>query len=192
MTKGEAKAAALRWLDEATVGGRAADSDELADYQNRMDTLIDGALRQLAVRFPLENVWETKAAEEVTLPEDFYALETVLCRGSDEDWRECSEARRVGKKVFLLPKDAAETLRFYYQRLPQSVKPDAEDDTMLDVAAGAEDLLALRLAADALAGMEEKSAAYARLDARFQSAALERMTQDHRRIRIETRYGGLE
>ena len=169
MTKGEAKAAALRWLDEATVGGRAADSDELADYQNRMDTLIDGALRQLAVRFPLENVWETKAAEEVTLPEDFYA-----------------------KKVFLLPKDAAGTLRFYYQRLPQSVKPDAEDDTMLDVAAGAEDLLALRLAADATAGMEEKSAAYARLDARFQSAALERMTQDHRRIRIETRYGGLE
>ena len=174
------------------MGGRAADSDELADYQNRMDTLIDGALRQLAVRFPLENVWETKAAEEVTLPEDFYALETVLCRGSDEDWRECSEARRVGKKVFLLPKDAAETLRFYYQRLPQSVKPDAEDDTILDVAAGAEDLLALRLAADATAGMEEKSAAYARLDARFQSAALERMTQDHRRIRIETRYGGLE
>ena len=191
MTKGEAKAAALRWLDEATVGGRAADSDELADYQNRMDTLLNGAVRQLAARFPLETMWETEAKAEVTLPEDFYALETVFCRGSDGNWQECSEARRVGQKVFLLQESAVGTLRFYYERLPQNVEPDAEDDAVLDIASGAEDLLALRLAADATAGMEDKAAVHARLDARFQSAAPERMTQDHRRIRIETRYGGL-
>lgn len=192
MTKGEAKAAALRWLDEATVGGRDAGSDELADYRNRMDTLLNGAVHQLAVQFPLETVWETEAAAEITLPENFYALETVLCRGSDGNWKECSAARRVGQKTFLLPENAAGVLRFYYERLPQSIAPDAEDDTALDIAPGTEDLLALRLAVDAAAGMEEKPAVYARLNARFQSDALERMTQqDHRQTGIETLYGGL-
>lgn len=192
MTKGEAKAAALRWLDEATVGGREADSDELADYKNRMDTLLDGAVRGLAAQFPLEAVWETEAAAEITLPQDFYELGTVLRRTPDGGWKECDEARRVGEKTFLLPENPAGTLRFYYNRLPQSVATDAEESAMLDLAAGAEDLLALRLAADVTAGMEEKSGVSAMLDGRFQSAALQRMTQQKNyRTQIETRYGGL-
>lgn len=192
MTKGEAKAAALRWLDEATVGGREADTDELADYKNRMDTLLGGAVRQLAVLFPLGAVWETPAAPEITLPDDFYELEAVLFRTEDGGWRECSDAQRVGEKTFLLPEDASGTLRFYYDRLPRSIAADAEDSEALDLACGAEDLLALRLAADVTAGVEEKSAVSALLDTRYQNAALERMTQRrNRRVQIETRYGGL-
>lgn len=191
MTKGEAKAAALRWLDEATVGGREADGDELADYKNRMDTLLNGALRQLAAQFPPQAVWETDAAPQITLPEDFAAAEAVFCRAADGSWRECADARRVGQRTLLTAENGG-TLRIYYERLPQSVAPDDEDDTALDVAPGAEDLLALRLAADVTAGMEDKSAVHARLALRFREAASERLTQrDHRRIRIETRYEGL-
>lgn len=56
MTKGEAKAAALRWIDEATVNGRDPGIGELADYRDRMDHLLDGVLNALAVSFPLSGV----------------------------------------------------------------------------------------------------------------------------------------
>ncbi len=191
MTKGEAKAAALRWLDEATVGGREADSDELADYKNRMDTLLDSAVQQLATQFPLCAVWESEGSSEITLPEDFYELETVLSQTQQGIWCEFSGMQRVGQKTFLLEQGAG-LLRFYYHRLPQHIAPDDEDSTVLDLAPGTEDLLALRLAADVTAGTEEKSGVSTMLDARFQNAALNRMTQwQNHRTRIETRYGGL-
>ena len=53
MTKGEAIAIALRWIDEATVGGYAADSDEIADYKDRMATLLNNVLQFMASQFPL-------------------------------------------------------------------------------------------------------------------------------------------
>ena len=53
MTKGEAKAAALRWIDEATVNGRDPGAGELADYRDRMNYLLDGVLNALAISFPL-------------------------------------------------------------------------------------------------------------------------------------------
>lgn len=56
MTKDEAKAIALRWIDEATVNGRATGREEVADFRDRMDYLIEGVLHALAAVFPLNGV----------------------------------------------------------------------------------------------------------------------------------------
>lgn len=56
MTKNEAKEAALRWIDEATVNGSEPVSGELEDYRDRMDYLLDGVLNGLAAIFPLSGV----------------------------------------------------------------------------------------------------------------------------------------
>lgn len=53
MTKGEALEGALRWIDEATVGGNAADHDEVADLKDRMAVLLDGVLQFLGTQFTL-------------------------------------------------------------------------------------------------------------------------------------------
>ena len=54
MTKNEAKEAALRWIDEATVNGSEPVSGELEDYRDRMDYLLDGVQAALAAAFPLD------------------------------------------------------------------------------------------------------------------------------------------
>ena len=51
MTKQDAKAGALRWIDEATVNGHAVAAEELADFRDRMDYLIGGVLAELGVLF---------------------------------------------------------------------------------------------------------------------------------------------
>lgn len=56
MTKNEAKEAALRWLDEATVNGSEPVSGELEDYRDRMNYLLDGVVNGLAAIFPLSGV----------------------------------------------------------------------------------------------------------------------------------------
>lgn len=192
MTKKEIKEAALRWIDEATVGGRKADTDELADYKDRMNVLLNGAIRQVAVYFPLYAVWETEAKEELIFPEDFCELEQVLYKTPDGRWENCSSFKRVGANGVIFPSGEHHPVRFYYVRYPATIAPDAEEDSELDLANGAEDLAALRLASDITAGVEEKSSLSALLDRRFHTAASSRMSLQNRpKTEIETRYGGL-
>ena len=53
ITKGEAILGALRWLDEATVGGCAAENGEVADLKERMGGLLNGVLQDLGSQFRL-------------------------------------------------------------------------------------------------------------------------------------------
>ncbi len=67
MTKQEAKRAALRWLDEATINGAELSSEQTADYTDRMNHLLYGVVdffagqfrlpaRHTAVQSPVQNL----------------------------------------------------------------------------------------------------------------------------------------
>ena len=52
MTKNDAINGALRWIDEATVNGAAAGNGFIADYKDRMEHLLDGAVAMVESQFP--------------------------------------------------------------------------------------------------------------------------------------------
>ena len=53
MNKHDAINGALRWIDEATVNGSAASNGFIADYRDRMEHLLDGAVAMVESQFPL-------------------------------------------------------------------------------------------------------------------------------------------
>nr|DAG23569.1 MAG TPA: hypothetical protein [Caudoviricetes sp.] len=53
MNKNDAINGALRWIDEATVNGAAASNGFIADYKDRMEHLLDGAVAMVESQFPL-------------------------------------------------------------------------------------------------------------------------------------------
>lgn len=53
MNKNDAINGALRWLDEATVNGAAASNGFIADYKDRMEHLLDGAVAMVESQFPI-------------------------------------------------------------------------------------------------------------------------------------------
>ena len=53
MNKNDAINGALRWIDEATVNGSAASNGFIADYRDRMEHLLDGAVAMVESQFPL-------------------------------------------------------------------------------------------------------------------------------------------
>lgn len=53
MNKNDAISGALRWIDEATVNGSAASNGFIADYKDRMEHLLDGAVAMVESQFPL-------------------------------------------------------------------------------------------------------------------------------------------
>ena len=52
MTKNDAINGALRWIDEATVNGASAGNGFIADYKDRMEHLLDGAVAMVESQFP--------------------------------------------------------------------------------------------------------------------------------------------
>ena len=57
MTKGDAIALMLRWLDEATVNGQEATPEQLADYKDRAAYMLDGVMKFLAGHFKIPAVF---------------------------------------------------------------------------------------------------------------------------------------
>lgn len=53
LTKGRAIDEALRWLDEATINGQPATAEQLADYRDRANYLLDGVVKFLAGHFKI-------------------------------------------------------------------------------------------------------------------------------------------
>ena len=191
MTKEQAKAAALRWLDEATSGGLALDSQTTADLEDRMDHLLDGAVAAVCGRFPHHTVFTQPPQPEagtvyvrVTLPEDMQALTEVRLCTADGDSQPFSDYRRVARGVYAVPADPGGALSFACIRLPQLPGTDASADTVLDVPADAAVLVPLRLAADVLTGVDETAALSSYLAARYNdmAAALSRRPEPDRAI----------
>lgn len=194
MTKQEAKAAALRWLDEATSGGSALDQGSTADLEDRMDHLLDGAVAAVCGRFPHYAVFcaECTAQQDpaqpswvrVRLPEDFSALHEVRFAAADGSSVPFSEYRRVGKGEYTVPAVLNGTLEFTYIRMPAVLGAAAEGDAELDVEPEAVVLVPLRLAADILVGVDETAVLSGYLLARYNemAAALYRRTEPDRAV----------
>lgn len=90
MTKGEAKELMLRWLDEATVNGEPTAHDQIADYLDRADHLLDGVVKFLAgqfkisavysiVRSPIKNLLDSRFSVMPVVPPDTFTR-TAPCQ----------------------------------------------------------------------------------------------------------------
>ncbi len=177
MTKNEAKNAALRWLDEASEGGCALEQETTADWMERMDHLLDGAVAAVCGRFPHRAVHmvsgepQTSAAwRQVQLPENCDTVEQIWQLSTDGRPRSFSDYRRIERRCYAVPADAG-ALAFHYIRRPRAVGPTVPETTVLDVLPEAESLVPLRLAADLLVGADETAALSAWLEQRYAAQA---------------------
>lgn len=86
MTKGEAIAQMLRWLDEATINGDTTPADQIADLKERAAYLIDGVVKYIAghfkipaeytvVRAPIKNLLGSGFKMFSGIPPDCYTVE---------------------------------------------------------------------------------------------------------------------
>ena len=189
MTKQEAKATALRWLDEATSGGLALDAVTIADLEDRMDYLLDGAVAAVCGRFPHYEVYCRQPSAEagyvqVKLPENLQALVEVRLRGTDGRSLPFSDYQRIGRGEYVVPAAPGGPLYFTYIRLPLLPGPGADGGIELDVETEAASLVPLRLAADALVGVDETAALASFLLARYNdmAAALYRRPEPDRAV----------
>lgn len=178
MTKEQAKAAALRWLDEATSSGLALGRETTADLEDRMDHLLDGAVAAVCGRFPhyAEFLQQPQPEAEtaylrVVLPEDRQTVTQVRLCTPDGCSLPFSGYQRVGRGIYTVPADAGGVLAFTCIRLPQLPGAGAAAKTELDVPADAAVLVPLRLAADVLTGADETAALAAYLAARYNDMA---------------------
>lgn len=158
MTKQDAKAGALRWIDEATVNGHAVAAEELADFRDRMDYLIGGVLAELGVLFPLVGTVQSDGGV-MQLPADCRRVLRVV---RSENGAAVDAAVRDGMMV--LPQVPVTVI---YERRPEIPAPDVPDTTVLDCAPGAEPLVPLKLAADLLIGTIDRVATAGYLTSRY-------------------------
>lgn len=183
MTKKEARAAALRWLDEATAGGRSLEAQLTADLQDRMDHLLGAAVAAVCGRFPRCEVYTVTDAYparsaapdaayvRITLPPEAETLTGVRYVGADGAFMPFSDYRRAAKGVYIIPARLNGTLEFSCIRRPQLPAADAPEDTELDVEPAAAHLVPLRLAADVLTGVDETAVLAGYLSARYNELA---------------------
>ena len=86
MTKGEAIAQMLRWLDEATINGEVTPADQLADLKERAAHMLDGVVKYIAahfkipavytvVRAPVKNLLDTGFSTFSGVPPDKFSAE---------------------------------------------------------------------------------------------------------------------
>ena len=180
MTKGEAIDAALRWMDEATVGGSAADNGEIADYRDRMATLLDSVIQLLGSQFRLHAQMDSPSGNMgwalYELPEDFLELDQILLF-SENGVQRWTDYRWVGERELWVQNAGTGTFRFSYFRMPEHLSANAAENTVLDCHPLAQTLVPLKLAADAMSGMEEKAELSAYLENKF-SAMLQSMLPD--------------
>ena len=183
MTKKEAKAAALRWLDEAAAGGRALEVRSAADLEDRMDHLLGAAVAAVCARFPRRAVYtvtdawpERSPAKDaayvrITLPGEMTALTGVRYCAPDGRLMPFSDYRRVSQGVYIIPARLNGALVFSCIRRPVLPEAAAPEDEPLDVDETAAVLVPLRLAADMLTGVDETAVLSGYLAARYSELA---------------------
>ena len=172
MTKGEARALFLRWLDEATINGQTASQQQTADLSDKFDYFLTGTLLYLAGYFRLGRQFVPETEEtvgglrRVELPADFRELERVVAAGPDF-YRPVEEYWTEGDRYLLVPGDLQGQLRILYWGNPAAVEPEAEEERVLEVLPQAEMLVPLKTAADVTAGSEDTAAVSHYLEGRF-------------------------
>lgn len=169
MTKLEAKELALRILDEATINGQPAGVELTADYTDKFNYFLNDALVFIANLFPINQTVSIKFYTDyqvrgpyvkVELPDDCMKIRNVIAYDSNGSYQnvEYIEDTNVSILVNKNIMDSYSSVELNYNRLPEPVTFDADDETVLDIVRKAEGLLPLKLAVDATAGNEETSA----------------------------------
>lgn len=77
ITKGRAIAEMLRWLDEATVNGQPATAEQIADYKDRANYMLDGAVKFLSGHFKIPAVHSVVRRPIVNLAGTGFGAEAV-------------------------------------------------------------------------------------------------------------------
>ena len=67
MTKGDAIARMLRWLDEATVNGQPATAEQIADYKDRAAYMLDDVVKFLSGHFKIPAIYTVTKTPEKNL-----------------------------------------------------------------------------------------------------------------------------
>ena len=180
MTREEAKECALRWMDEATANGHPVSAEEIADYRDRMDFLMDGIVTELGAVFPLYGTAEYEISAEdrrmQPLPTDFRRFRRMTEADSGRDLTVSCDGRMVR-----FPPECAGSFLLHYERKPVS-------GNVLDCAPEAEPLVPLRLAADLLIGTAERAQSGRLLADRFYEAVQRMQTTDPELTGISTVY----
>lgn len=159
MTKGEAKKLYLRWLDEATVNGQQNSRGEVADAVDKFDYLINDALIFMAGRFPLRRIFvpiepiKKGSCYIYEMPNDFMGLDRIMSWDNGK-MKIINDYSHIPPNTYVLNKQY-EALEFYYSAIPERVRPESADDTVLEIDFRAEELLPLKIAVDALCGNAE-------------------------------------
>lgn len=178
MTKGEAKAQALRWLDEATLNGQPAGVELTADYTDKFNYFLWNVLVYIAAIFKLEKTFSANKETgekkggfySYTLPNDFMELERINVYSSS-GVSQIYDYKKSADKTFLIPRSYIEKedidVEFIYYGMPAEVPSNASDVTELEVMPKAVQLVPLRLAIEATAGSDETNAISAYLEGKF-------------------------
>lgn len=177
MTKGEAKAQALRWLDEATLNGQSASAELTADYTDKFNYFIWNVLVYISNIFKLPRTVILKENEltevggfyRYKMPEDFMNFNKINVYNKSSVV-EVYDYIRETTNTYLIPKyyfgkDA--TVEVLYWGMPAEIPHNAPEGTELEVAPKAIQLVPLRLAIEATAGSDETNAISTYLEAKF-------------------------
>ena len=178
MTKGEAKAQALRWLDEATLNGQPAGVELTADYTDKFNYFLWNVLVYIAAIFKLEKTFAATKENGVKkggfyayeMPKDFMELERInVYTGTGVT--QIFDFKKSADKIYLIPRSYIERdgvdVEFIYYGMPAEVSGDAPESTALEVMPKAMQLVPLRLAIEATAGSDETNAISAYLEGKF-------------------------
>ena len=178
MTKVEAKAQALRWLDEATLNGQPAGVELTADYTDKFNYFLWNVLVYIAAIFKLEKTFTADKETGVKkggfyayeMPKDFMELERINVY-SGTGVTQIFDFKKSADRVYLIPRSYIEKdgidVEFVYYGMPTEVESTAPDATELDVMPKAAQLVPLRLAIEATAGSDETNAISAYLEGKF-------------------------
>lgn len=194
MTKGEAKAQALRWLDEATLNGQSASAELTADYTDKFNYFIWNVLVYISNIFKLPRTVTLKESEltdiggfyRYKLPDDFMSFNKINVYNK-ASILEVYDYIRETTNTYLIPKDyfnKDNTVEVLYWGMPAEIPSNAPEGTELEVQPKATQLVPLRLAIEATAGSDETNAISAYLEAKFSNMVDNLLANDND-------YGGL-
>ena len=183
MTKQDAEKLALRVLDEATINGQPAGVELTADYTDKFNYFLNDALVFIANLFPLSKSISIKEYEpvqirgpyiRVELPEDCMKIRNVMAYDSNGSYQDVEYIEDTNISILINKNiiDNYSNVEINYNKFPERVAFDAEDNTVLDIVRKAEGLLPLKLAVDATAGSEETSVISAFLNSKLDNLIL--------------------
>lgn len=112
------------------------------------------------------------------MPEDYRDFDKLVQTSDGHHYRQYNDFRKEGLKTFLLPHEARGQFDFHYFRNPADVPSTAPDDTELEVASHAAQLVPLKLAVDCCMGVDDTMTIGYYLNNRFNEMIVNLLTDN--------------